>query len=114
MDHLVIEAMLQHFPDKGDESSPIFSGPCDKLNRAYSEGELSVLLPRFYGLPPPWENENHRLKKVPLGGDTVDVSEIPARKPVAIEKYSNIYTQGFFQHLRWLFGISSINSMLVP
>lgn len=25
MDHLVIEAMLQHFPDADDESSPIFS-----------------------------------------------------------------------------------------
>lgn len=85
MDHLVIEAMLQHFPDEGDESSPIFSGPCVMLNRAYREGELSVRLTRLYGLPPPWENENHRLNKVPLGGDTVDVSEIPARKPVAMK-----------------------------
>ena len=86
MDHLVIEAMLQHFPDADDESSPIFSGPCVKLNRAYRDGELSVRVqPVCSWLPPPWENENHRLKKVPLGGDTVDVSEIPARKLVAMK-----------------------------
>ena len=65
------------------------------LNRAYSESELSVLLTRLYGLPPPWENENHRLKKVPLGGDTVDVSEFPARKLVAMRAISHCL-QGFF------------------